>query len=111
MLTDPALCAAYESDFTGRYTARARLVVRPADTAQVARVVRLCREAGAPLLPQGGNTGLVGASAPGGAGEVVLSLRRLTGIGPVDAAARQVTVGAGLPLAGLQRQKPCLIRA
>ncbi|WP_432128385.1 FAD-binding oxidoreductase [Streptomyces sp. bgisy082] len=108
MLTDPALCAAYESDFTGRYTARARLVVRPAGTA---RVVPLCREAGAPLLPQGGNTGLVGASAPGGAGEVVLSLRRLTGIGPVDAATRRVTVGAGLPLAGLQRQKPCLIRA
>lgn len=104
VLTDPALRASYETDFTGRYAGRARLVVRPADTAQVAETVRLCREAGAPIVPQGGNTGLVGASVPTGAGtEVVLSLRRLNAIGPVDADARQVTVGAGTALAELQR--------
>ncbi|MGT2528898.1 FAD-binding oxidoreductase [Streptomyces nojiriensis] len=104
VLTDPALRASYETDFTGRYTGRARLVVRPADTAQVAETVRFCREAGAPIVPQGGNTGLVGGSVPTGAGtEVVLSLRRLSVIGPVDADARQVTVGAGTALAELQR--------
>ncbi|MFD9333630.1 FAD-binding oxidoreductase [Streptomyces sp. NPDC060028] len=104
VLTDPALRASYETDFTGRYTGPARLVVRPADTAQVAETVRLCREAGVALVPQGGNTGLVGGSVPSPAGgEVLLSLRRLTGIGPIDPGARQVTVGAGLPLAELQR--------
>ncbi|MFD9353826.1 FAD-binding oxidoreductase [Streptomyces sp. NPDC060031] len=104
VLSDPALRASYETDFTGRYTGPARLVVRPADTAQVAETVRLCRDAGVAVVPQGGNTGLVGASVPSPAGgEVLLSLRRLTGIGPIDPGARQVTVGAGLPLAELQR--------
>ncbi|MFI8502667.1 FAD-binding oxidoreductase [Streptomyces sp. NPDC085524] len=105
VLTDPALRASYETDFTGRYSGRARLVVRPADTAQVAQTLRLCRDAGAPVLPQGGNTGLVGGSVPAGAGtEVVLSLRRLNAIGPIDPDARQVTVGAGTALAELQRR-------
>ncbi|MFJ8017887.1 FAD-binding oxidoreductase [Streptomyces sp. NPDC096339] len=103
VLTDPALRASYETDFTGRHTGRARLVVRPADTAQVARTLRICRDAGAPIVPQGGNTGLVGGGVPTGTGtEVVLSLRRLNAIGPIDADARQVTVGAGATLAELQ---------
>ncbi|UQX03469.1 FAD-binding oxidoreductase [Streptomyces sp. RerS4] len=104
VLTDPAVRASYETDFTGRYTGRARCVVRPADTAEVAAVLRLCHGSGVPVLPQGGNTGLVGGSVPGpDGGEVVLSLRRLTGIGPLDPDARRITVGAGLPLAALQR--------
>ncbi|MFI9612947.1 FAD-binding oxidoreductase [Streptomyces sp. NPDC052023] len=104
VLTDPALCASYETDFTGRYRGRARLVVRPADTAQVAEVLRLCRAAGVPVVPQGGNTGLVGASVPTPDGdEVVLSLRRLDGVGEVDPAVGQVTVGAGVVLSGLHR--------
>ncbi|OLZ70908.1 hypothetical protein AV521_12955 [Streptomyces sp. IMTB 2501] len=105
VLSDPALRAAYETDFTGRYAGRSRLVVRPADTAEVAEVVRICLDGGVPVVPQGGNTGLVGGSVPGPAGtEVVLSLRRLDGIGPVDTAVRQVTVGAGTVLGDLQRQ-------
>ncbi|MEU8772363.1 FAD-binding oxidoreductase [Streptomyces sp. NPDC048606] len=105
VLTDPALKASYESDFTGRHTGRARCVVRPADTAEVAAVLRLCHAAGVPVLPQGGNTGLVGGSVPGPDGdEVVLSLRRLTGIGPLDPDARRITVGAGVPLAELHRR-------
>jgi FAD/FMN-containing dehydrogenase len=103
VLTDPALKASYETDFTGRFTGRSRLVVRPADTEQVAGIVGLCRAEGIPLVPQGGNTGLVGASVPTGT-EIVLSLGRLTEIGPVDEAARQVTVGAGVPLAEVQRR-------
>ncbi|MFJ6798432.1 GNAT family N-acetyltransferase [Streptomyces sp. NPDC091268] len=104
MLVGGAECAGYERDFTGRYGGPARLVVRPGDTGEVAAVLRVCREAGVAVVPQGGNTGLVGGSVPGpGGGEVVLSLRRLGGIGPIDGAARQVTVGAGVPLAELQR--------
>ncbi|MFJ9864313.1 FAD-binding oxidoreductase [Streptomyces sp. NPDC101165] len=105
VLSAPALRASYETDFTGRYTGRARLVVRPADTAQVAEVLRLCHQAAAPVVPQGGNTGLVGGSVPTPAGtQVVLSLRRLDGIDPVDTAVRQVTVGAGVVLSDLHRQ-------
>ncbi|MFE0514924.1 FAD-binding oxidoreductase [Streptomyces sp. NPDC058964] len=104
VLTEPALRAPYETDFTGRWSGRSLLVVRPADPAQTAEAVRVCAAAGVPVVPQGGNTGLVGGSVPGGDGtEVVLSLRRLDGIGPVDPGARQVTVGAGATLAALQR--------
>ncbi|WP_033213697.1 FAD-binding oxidoreductase [Kitasatospora phosalacinea] len=103
VLADAGLRAPYETDFTGRYTGRARLVVRPADTAQVVEVLRICREAEAPVLPQGGNTGLVGGSVPTAAGDqVVLSLRRLDGAGPIDPDARRITVGAGLTLSALQ---------
>src|SRR4051812_14028481 len=101
VLADADLRASYERDWTGRFGAEARLVVRPADTAQVAEIVRACAEAGAAIVPQGGNTGLVGASVPRG-GEVVVSLRRLDAIGEVDGALGQVTAGAGATLAALQ---------
>ena len=101
VLSDPELKSSYERDYTGRYGGRARLVVRPADTEQVAGVVAACARAGAAIVPQGGNTGLVGASVPRN-GEVLLSLQRLTAIGDVDEAIGQVTVGAGATLAALQ---------
>lgn len=101
MLSDPDLKSAYERDYTGRYGAPAKLVVRPADSAQVAGVIAVCARHGAAIVPQGGNTGLVGASVPR-AGEVVLSLGRLNSIGEVDTAVGQVTVGAGVTLAALQ---------
>ncbi len=100
-LEDPELRAPYERDWTGRFGAPARLVVRPADTAEVTEVVRVCARAGAAIVPQGGNTGLVGAGVPRG-GEVLLSLARLSAIGVVDEALGQVTVGAGTTLAALQ---------
>lgn len=104
VLADPALRASYETDFTGRYRGRARLVVRPADTAQVAEVLRRCHAGGVPVVPQGGNTGLVGASVPTpDGGEIVLSLRRLDGMGEVDPAVGRVTVGAGVVLSDLRR--------
>jgi FAD/FMN-containing dehydrogenase len=91
----------YETDWSRRFGRPARLVVRPADTAQVAAVVRACVDAGAAIVPQGGNTGLVGAGVPRG-GEVLLSLRRLDALGEVDAATVQVDAGAGATLAALQ---------
>ena len=101
VLSDPELRSAYEQDYTGRYSGRARLVVRPGDTAQVAGVMALCVRHRAAVVPQGGNTGLVGGGVPRG-GEVVISLRRLDGVEDVDAALGQVTVGAGASLAALQ---------
>jgi FAD/FMN-containing dehydrogenase len=101
VLDEPGLRAPYETDWTRRWTGQARLVVRPGDTAEVAAVLRHCSAAGVPVVPQGGNTGLVGGGVPRG-GEVVLSLTRLAGIDEVDASSGQVTVGAGATLAAVQ---------
>ncbi|MFO7776779.1 MAG: FAD-binding oxidoreductase [Nitriliruptoraceae bacterium] len=101
VLTEAATCAAYVTDWTGRWTGPARAVVRPADTGEVAGVLRACAVHGAAVVPQGGNTGLVGGSVPR-AGEVVVSLSRLDRLGAVDVAAREVVVGAGVTLAALQ---------
>ncbi|HVT19998.1 MAG TPA: FAD-binding oxidoreductase, partial [Mycobacteriales bacterium] len=101
LLVDRDLVASYESDWTGRFRASARCVVRPADTAEVAAVVAACRDEGAQLCVQGGNTGLVGGSVPVD-GAVVLSTRRLADIGEVDPLSAQVTVGAGATLSSVQ---------
>ena len=102
VLVEPGLRAGFEVDWTGQHGGACRAVVRPGSTAEVAAVLVACGEAGAAVVPQGGNTGLVGGGVPAG-GEVVLSLRRLAAIGPVDPLAGQVTVGAGVVLADLQR--------
>jgi len=102
VLVDPSVTASYETDWTRRFTGRARCVVRPADTQQVASVLQLCGRHGVSVVTQGGNTGLVGGGVPTD-GEVVLSTSRLCAIGPVDAAGNQVTVGAGVTLAALQQ--------
>ena len=102
VLVDGDLKAQYETDWTRRFTGEARCVVRPADTGEVAAVVRACAEAGVPVTVQGGNTGLVGGGIPAG-GEVLLSLGRLTDMEPVDTLEAQVTAGAGVTLEKLQQ--------
>ena len=89
--------AGFAVDWTGRFRGRTPAVVRPRDTAEVAAVLALCTGAGIPVVPQGGNTGLVGGGVPR-QGELVLSLTRLNQLGPVDQEASQVTVGAGVTL-------------
>jgi FAD/FMN-containing dehydrogenase len=101
VLVDRDLRAPYETDWTRRFTGSARCVVRPATTEEVAAVVRACAAGGAPIVVQGGNTGLVGAGVPAG-GEVLVSLARLDRIEPVDAVEAQVTVEAGVTLERLQ---------
>jgi FAD/FMN-containing dehydrogenase len=102
VLTDADVRAGYETDWLGKYHGVASCVVRPGSVEEVAAVVRACVAAGASIVPQGGNTGLVGGSVPRG-GEVVLSTRRLTALGPVDTAAMQVTAGAGVTIEALQQ--------
>jgi FAD/FMN-containing dehydrogenase len=89
--------AGYAVDWTGRFRGQTPAVLRPADTGQVAAVLALCRDAGVAVVPQGGNTGLVGGGVPRH-GEVVLSLARLGRLEPVDIDAAQVTAGAGVSL-------------
>jgi len=100
VVTDPAVLASAASDWTGRFPGRALAVVRPATANEVAAVLRACSAAGVAVVPQGGNTGLVGGAVPRDA--IVLSTARLGEIGPVDALAREVTVGAGATLERLQ---------
>src|SRR4051794_560301 len=102
VLDDPELCASYGQDITGRFGAPPGLVVRPGDTRELAEVLAACNDAGVPVVPQGGNTGLVGAGVPRG-GEVVLSVARLDALGPVDPVTAQVTAGAGVTLERLQQ--------
>jgi FAD/FMN-containing dehydrogenase len=100
VLDDPERRAPYERDETGRFGARSALVVRPADAGEVAAVIAACARAGAAIVPQGGNSGLVGGGVPRG-GEVLLSLRRLDDVA-VDATAGQLEAGAGATLAAVQ---------
>jgi len=97
----------YVTDWTSRYRGTTPAVLRPARTEQVAAVLALLSGAGIPVVPQGGNTGLVGGGVPLH-GEVVLSLARLTGLGPVDQDSGQVTAGAGVTLAAAAAADPGL---
>ena len=95
--------SAWEIDWRRRYRGRALAVVRPATTAEVAAVLRACAEHGAGVVPQGGNTGLVGASVPDASGtQILLSLTRLGRIRAIDRANLTLTAEAGCVLQSVQ---------
>jgi FAD/FMN-containing dehydrogenase len=96
--------SAWELDWRKRWRGRALAVVRPADAAQVAAVVKACAAHATSLVPQGGNTGLVGGGVPDDSGtQVVLSLARLNRIRTIDAANMTITVEAGCVLEAVQQ--------
>ena len=102
-LSASADMAPYLSDWRGRYRGAAKCVVRPGNAAEVAAVVRACVAAGAPIVPQGGNTSLCGAATPDGEGRaVVVSLSRLNRIVAVDPQNNTISVEAGCTLAAVQ---------
>ena len=101
LLLDPSLRAGYETDWTRRFSGRALAVARPGSVEEVCAVLRACSAAGVGVVPQGGNTGLVGGSVPRG-GELVLSSLRLSDIEDVDPDTGELTVGAGATLAAVQ---------
>ncbi len=113
LLTDPADTAPYCSDWRGLYHGRTPAVLRPADTATLAACVRACAEAGARLVPMGGNTSMVGGASVGEAGdEVVLSLARMNRIRAIDPVDMTMTVEAGVVLQRAQeaaRGAGCLL--
>ncbi len=98
---DPATIAPHLEDPRGTYRGSANLLLRPANTAEVAGVVRLCHAAGVAVVPQGGNTGLTGGGLPE-SGEVLLSLGRMNRVREIDAANFTMTVEAGCVLADVQ---------
>ena len=102
VLTSASDTAGYVVDWTRRWTGATGGVVRPASTDEVAALVAAARRYHVALVPQGGNTGLVGGAVPQSTDQVVVDMRRLTTLEPVDVLAGQVTVGAGVTLGALQ---------
>jgi FAD/FMN-containing dehydrogenase len=95
--------SAYERDWRGRLHGKALAVVRPANTDEVAGVVRACAAFGVPMVPQGGNTSLSVGSTPDTSGrEVVLSLTRMNAVRDTDQANLTMTVEAGCVLQNVQ---------
>jgi FAD/FMN-containing dehydrogenase len=103
VLTDPADTAPYLTDWRRSYTGTALAVVRPANTNEVAEVVKRCVAHNTPIVPQGGNTSMVGGAVPDNTGRaIVLSLNRMNQIRSVDTDNDTVIAEAGVILQNLQ---------
>src|SRR5262245_40007877 len=96
-ITDPAEIAPYLTEERGLYHGRSPLVLRPGSVAEVAAILRLANETNTPIVPQGGNTGLVGGQTPH-QGEALMSLRRLDRIREGDPTSNRMTCEAGRAL-------------
>jgi FAD/FMN-containing dehydrogenase len=96
-ITDPQAQAPYLIELRDLFHGHTPVVLRPGTVAEVAQILRLANETGTPVVPQGGNTGLVGGQTPHH-GEVVLSLNRLDRIREVDPVSNTMTCEAGVTL-------------
>ncbi len=93
----------YTTDWRRLWPGATPLVLRPATTAQLARIVAICAEEGLAVVPQGGNTGLVGGGVPRRGGrDIVIGLERMTAIRALDPVGATITVEAGCILADVQ---------
>ena len=93
----------YCEDWRKLYHGRTQAVVRPANTEQVADVVRLCAETGTPVVPQGGNTSMVGGATPDETGRaIILSLMRMNRMRAIDPTDLTITLDAGITLKAAQ---------
>jgi FAD/FMN-containing dehydrogenase len=103
LLVGEADTAAYTEDWRGLYRGRTPAVIRPSSTDELAEVVRLCAASRAPIVPQGGNTSMVGGATPAEDGsEFVLSLSRMARIRDIDPLDLTMTIEAGLTLKAAQ---------
>jgi FAD/FMN-containing dehydrogenase len=103
LLTDPSDTASASEDWRRLYKGRTSAVVRPANTAETASVVRLCAEAGVPIVTQGGNTSMVGGAVPAEDGsELILSTARLNRVRELDPVDMTMTIEAGVTLKAAQ---------
>ena len=99
---DPAELAPHLAEWRGRYHGNSPLLLKPRTKEEVSAILSICNETRTPLVPQGGNTGLVGGQIPFD-GEIVLSLARMNRIRELDAGGMSAIVEAGVVLAALQR--------
>src|ERR1044072_5114083 len=96
-ITDKDKQAPYLVEFRALWTGHSPVILRPGSTAEVAEILKIANETSTAIVPQGGNTGLVGGQIPHN-GEVVLSLQRLDKIREVDPVSNTITVEAGVTL-------------
>ena len=95
----------------GRYRGAAPMIVRPASTEEVSAVIAACAADGVGVVPQGGNTGLVGGSIPWESGnDIVLSLTRMNRVRAIDPDNDTITVEAGCVLADVQKEAEAVDR-
>jgi FAD/FMN-containing dehydrogenase len=100
---DPEVLAPWLTDWRGRYTGKTPALLSPSSRDEVTEIVRLCAAAAVPLVPQGGNTSMVGGATPPADGSaLLLSLRRMNRIRRLDAAGNLAVCEAGVILANLQ---------
>jgi FAD/FMN-containing dehydrogenase len=97
--------APYAKSWRGNWVGRSPLLLRPATTAAMAEIVRICHETGTAIVPQGGNTGLTYGGQPGqGMNEVIVSTMRMRAVRDIDLKNDTMTVEAGVVLADIQRK-------
>jgi FAD/FMN-containing dehydrogenase len=103
MLTEPSDTAAYAEDWRRLYRGRTAAVIRPANAAELAEVIRACATAGVAVVPQGGNTSMVGGAVPAEDGsELVISLARMHAVRALDPIDMTMTIEAGATLKAAQ---------
>ena len=100
-ITDPATLAPHLVEPRGLYRGNTPMLLRPGSVAEVSAILRLANETGTPVVPQGGNTGMVGGQVPHD-GEILISLTRLDRIREIDAASNTMICEAGVVLAKAQ---------
>ncbi|EJF88210.1 hypothetical protein ME3_01206 [Bartonella melophagi K-2C] len=104
-ITDQSLIAPYLLENRGLFHGRTPLLLRPSSTDEVSSIMRLASKTRTPIVPQGGNTGLVGAQQPDDSGRsVVLSMERLNKIRLVNPEGNFAVVEAGVILHTLQKK-------
>lgn len=102
MVTDPAEIAPWLTDWRGRFSGASAAILAPASTTEAAEMVRLAAGLGVPLVPQGGNTGMVaGATPPADGSALLVSLRRMNRIRLLDRDSNVVVAEAGVILSNL----------
>src|ERR1700676_1343985 len=108
-VTDAADIAPYVTEERDLFHGRSPLVLRPGSTAEISAICRLATEHRIALVPQGGNTGLVGGQTPHN-GEVVVSTRRMDRIRDIDTASNTMTCEAGVVLQIAQQRASAVDR-
>ena len=96
-ITDPDIQAPYLIEQRNMFQGHTPVVLRPANVAEVSAIAKLANDTGTPIVPQGGNTGLVGGQIPLH-NEIVLSLNRLDRIREIDPTSNTITCEAGVTL-------------
>jgi FAD/FMN-containing dehydrogenase len=111
VIVDPPGMEGFLREPRDRFHGLALCVVRPGLTQEIAEVLKLCQETSTPVVPQGGNTGLVGGQIPLGPGnQIVLSLGRMTALREIDPSSNAMTVEAGMILSRAQEEASCADR-